>query len=78
MEINMFEKIVDIILNYVEPDEAVTPETSIKRGLCLSSFDLVCLSDEIYTEFGVVLNAEDFRECDTVGKLVTYVEGAAN
>ncbi len=73
----MFEKIVDIILNYVEPDEAVTPETSIKRGLCLSSFDLVCLSDEIYTEFGVTLNAEDFRDCDTVGKLVSYVEAAA-
>jgi acyl carrier protein len=72
----MFEKIVDIILNYVEPDEAITTETSIKRGLCLSSFDLVCLSDEIHQEFGVVLNAEDFRDCDTVGKLVAHVEGA--
>lgn len=73
----MFDKIVEIILNYVEPEEAITDETGIKRGLGLSSFDLVCLSDEIHQEFGVVLNAEDFRECDTVGKLVAHVEGAA-
>ncbi len=73
----MFDKLVDIILNYVEPEEAITPETNIKRGLCLSSFDLVCLSDEIHEEFGVVLDAEDFRDCDTLGKLVTRIECAA-
>ncbi|MBO5859612.1 MAG: acyl carrier protein [Clostridia bacterium] len=73
----MFEKLVDIILNYVEPEEEITEETGIKRGLGLSSFDLVCLSDEIHNEFGVVLNADDFRECDTVGKLVAHLECAA-
>lgn len=73
----MFEKLVDIILNYVDPDEAITAETSIKGGLCMSSFDLVCLSDEVHDEFGVVLNADDFRECDTVGKLVAHIENAS-
>ena len=73
----MFDKLVEIILNYVEPEEAITPETGIKRGLNLSSFDLVCLSDEIHQEFGVVLGADDFRECDTIGKLVARLEAAA-
>lgn len=73
----MFEKIVGIILNYVDPDEAITPETNIKSGLCMSSFDLVCLSDEIHEEFGVALTADDFRECDTVGKLVALIENSA-
>lgn len=73
----MFEKIVDIILNYVDPDEAITPETNIKSGLCMSSFDLVCLSDDIYEAFGVTLTADDFRECDTIGKLVDHIENSA-
>ncbi|MBR2868102.1 MAG: acyl carrier protein [Clostridia bacterium] len=72
----MFDKLVEIILNYVEPEEDITPETGIKRGLNLSSFDLVCLSDEIHQEFGVVLGADDFRECETVGKLVARLETA--
>ncbi len=73
----MFEKLVDIILNYVDPDEAITAETNIKSGLCMSSFDLVCLSDEVHDEFGVVLDADDFREFDTVGKLVAHIESAS-
>lgn len=73
----MFDKLVDIILNYVEPDEAITPETNIKSDLCMSSFDIVCLSDEIHQEFGVALTADDFRECDTLGKLVSHIEKSA-
>ena len=73
----MFDKVVDIILNYVEPDDAITPDTNIKSGLCMSSFDLVCLSDDIHDAFGVVLEADDFRECDTVGKLVSHIENSA-
>ena len=73
----MFEKVVDIILNYVEPEESITPDTGIKNGLSMTSFDLVCLSDEIHQEFGIVLNADDFRECDTVGSLVAHLEKCA-
>ncbi len=73
----MFEKLVDIILNYVDPDDAITADTGIKSGLCMSSFDLVCLSDDIHEEFGVALTADDFRECDTVGKLAAFIESSA-
>ena len=69
------EKLIELILNYVEPDEEITAETSIKGGLGMSSFDLVCLAEEIHGEFGVKLNAEVFRDCDTIGKLAAYIEG---
>lgn len=73
----MFDKVVNIILNYVEPDDEITADTNIKSGLCMSSFDLVCLSDDLHDEFGVVLSADDFRDCDTIGKLVAHIESAA-
>ncbi len=69
------ERLIELILNYVEPDEEITAETSIKGGLGMSSFDLVCLAEEIHGEFGVKLNAEAFRDCDTIGKLAAYIEG---
>ena len=69
------EKLIELILNYVEPDEEITADTSIKSGLGMSSFDLVCLAEEIHDEFGVKLNAEVFRDCDTIGKLADFIQG---
>ncbi len=69
----MLEKIVDIILNYVEPDDEITPDTRIKSELGMSSFDLVCFGDDLYDEFGVKIGADDFRRCNTVGKLAAYI-----
>ncbi len=70
----MFDKIVDIILNYVEPDDEITAGTSIKSDLNMSSFDLVCLADELHESFGVTLSPDDFRDCDTVGLLTEIIE----
>ncbi len=70
----MLEKIIDIILNYVEPDDEITAQTSIKADLNMSSFDLVCLADELYENFKVELSPDDFRECDTVGLLTEIIE----
>ena len=67
------EKLIELILNYVEPDEEITADTSIKSGLGMSSFDLICLGEEIYNEFGVKLKAEDFKDCDTIGELADFI-----
>ncbi len=69
------EKLIELFLNYVEPDEDITAETNIKEDLGMSSFDLVCLAEEIFGEFGVRLNAETFRNCRTVGKLAAFIAG---
>ena len=68
------EKIIEILLNYVEPDDEITEDTLIKSELGLSSFDLVCIANDIYEEFKVELSAEDFRQYETVGKLAAYIE----
>ena len=72
------EKLIELILNYVEPDDEITADTDIKSGLGMSSFDLVCLAEDIHDSFGVKLNAEVFRDCDTIGKLADYLEEHKN
>ncbi len=70
----MFEKVVDIILEFVEPDFEITEKTSVKGDLEMSSFDIVCLAGELFDAFGVELSPDDFRECDTVGLLTEIIE----
>ena len=63
------DKVIELILNYVEPDYEITAETKIKDDLGMSSFDLVCFAEELYDTFGVSFTSEDFRKYDTVGKI---------
>ncbi|MGN0573539.1 MAG: acyl carrier protein [Acutalibacteraceae bacterium] len=70
------KKVIEILLNYVEPDYEITAETKIKDDLGMSSFDLLCFGEELFDEFGVRLSADDFRKFNTVGKLADYVKGA--
>ena len=70
----MFEKIVDLLLNYVEPDDEITQDTLIKTDLGMSSFDLICFADDVFASCGVKLTADDFRNCSTVGKLAEFIE----
>ena len=70
----MFEKIKDMFLNYVEPDDEITPDTRIKSGLGMSSFDLICFADDVNATFVVKLTAEDFRNNRTVGAIADFVE----
>lgn len=68
------DKIIDLLLNYVEPDDEITADTKIKSDLGMSSFDLACLANDIRDEMGVSLSAEDFRKYRTVGELAQYIE----
>ena len=70
----MFETIRDMFLNYVEPDDEITPDTRIKSGLGMTSFDLICFADEINISFGVKLTADDFRANRTVGAISEFIE----
>ena len=70
------DKIIDLLLNYVEPDDEITADTKIKSDLGMSSFDLACLANDIRDEMGVSLSAEDFRKHRTVGELAQYIESS--
>lgn len=72
------EKIIEMLLDYVEPDEEITYDTNIKYDLGMSSFDLVCFGEDLSQEFGIQLSADDFRDCDTVGKLADFIQSKSN
>ncbi len=72
----MTEKIIDTLLNYVEPEDEITAETDIKSELGMSSFDLVCFADELYETFGVTLTPDNFRDFCTVGQLADFIGSA--
>lgn len=70
------EKIIETILNYVEPDEEITAESSLKNDCGLTSFDMVCLIDELSAQFGVEVADTEVRKCSTVGELYAlYTQG---
>ena len=70
------DKIINLLLNYVEPEEDITADTKIKDDLGMSSFDLVCLANDIRDETGILLSADDFRKYRTVGELAQYIENS--
>lgn len=70
----MFEKIVNLILDYVEPEEEITLDSGLRSDLELNSFDLVCFCADLEGAFGVVVTSEDIRNCETVKDLIKVVE----
>ncbi len=63
------ERIIETILEFVEPDEEITPESTLKGDCGLSSFDTVCLLDALCSEFGKNVDEISVRECQTVQDL---------
>ncbi len=65
-------KLIEILENYTEAEE-ITAEMSIKNDLGLSSFDIVCMIDEIEAGCGITLKPSDFSVCKTVGALAEII-----
>ena len=53
------EKLIEILENYVEVDE-IKSEDNFKLDLGMSSFDTVCMVEDIREEFDVELTVADF------------------
>lgn len=50
----MYEKICEILLNYVEePETGLTPETTFIEDLGMSSLDVMTMVGDLEDEFGV-------------------------
>ncbi|MBQ8576106.1 MAG: acyl carrier protein [Clostridia bacterium] len=67
-----FEQLVALLENYVEADE-IKAEDNFKLDLGMSSFDTMCLVNDIKDEFGVELKAVDFVNNKTVGEMAEYI-----
>jgi len=71
----MFEKLVNIIFNYVEVEpEDVHPESRFMEDLGFTSFDFMSMLGEIEDEFDVEVQQEEAANIRTVQEAVSYLE----
>lgn len=71
----MFEKLVDIICNYVEVEpEDIRPESRFIEDLGFTSFDFMSMLGEIEDEFDVEVEQTEAVNIRTVQEAVDYLE----
>lgn len=74
----MFEKLVDIIVNYVEVNkEDIKPESRFMEDLGFTSFDFMSMLGEIEDEFDLEIVQEEAADIRTVQEAVDYLEKIA-
>lgn len=71
----MFEKLVEIICNYVEVDaENVTADSRFMEDLGFTSFDFMSMLGELEDEFNVEIDQQEVAKVRTVGEAAVYLE----
>ncbi len=71
----MFEKLVEIICNYVELEaENVTAESRFMEDLGFTSFDFMSMLGELEDEFDIEIDQQEVANVRTVGDAVTYLK----
>ena len=74
----MFDKLADIITNYVEVDRAdIKPESRFMEDLGFTSFDFMSMLGEIEDELDVEIVQEEAADIRTVQEAVDYLEKLA-
>jgi len=69
----MFEKIKEIICQYVEADPSeITPDSKFRDDLGFNSYDIMCMLGDAESEFDIEIGQEDALKCSTVGELADY------
>lgn len=71
----MFEKLVEIICNYVEAEpENVTPESRFMEDLGSTSFDFMSMLGDLEDEFDIEIDQQEAADIRTVGEAASYME----
>lgn len=71
----MFEKLTEIICNYVEVEpENVKPESRFMEDLGFTSFDFMSMLGEIEDEFDIEIDQQKAADIRTVQEAVDYLE----
>ena len=71
----MFEKLVEIMVNYVEVEpENITPESRIVEDLGFTSFDFMSMLGELEDEFDIEIDQQEAANIRTVQEEVDYLE----
>ena len=71
----MFERLKEIICNYVEVEQDdIRPESRFMEDLGFTSFDFMSLLGELEDEFDVEIDQQEVAEIRTVQEAVDYLE----
>ena len=71
----MFDKLVEIIMNYVEvKKEDIKPESRFMEDLGFTSFDFMSMLGEVEEEFDVVIVQEESADIRTVQEALDYLQ----
>lgn len=74
----MFEKLADLIVNYVEVGkEDIKPESRFMEDLGFTSFDFMSMLGEVEEELDVEINPEEAADIRTVQEAVDYLNSIA-
>ena len=72
----MYEKVCEILLNYVEePEGGLTPETRFIDDLAMNSLDIMTMVGDLEDEFDITIETSELRNLFTVRELVKFLEG---
>lgn len=75
----MFERLADIIVNYVEvKKEDIKPESRFMEDLGFTSFDFMSMLGEIEDELDVEIVQEEAADIRTVQEAADYLERISN
>lgn len=70
----MFEKLVEVIENYVEVErEAIQPESRFMEDLGFTSFDFMSMLGELEEELDVEIDQQEVADIRTVKEAVDYL-----
>ena len=71
----MFDKIRDVILEYVDmPKESITPETTFLADMHMNSLDIMTMIGQLEDEYDITIETEDLSDIYTMQQLVDYIE----
>lgn len=75
---DMFEKLVEVICNYVEVEpENITPESRFMEDLGFTSFDFMSMLGDLEDEFDIEIDQQEAADIRTVGEAAEYMERLA-
>ena len=73
----MFEKLKDIILEYVDVDpEKITADANLRSDFNLNSLDIINLAVAIEDELGVSVSDRKMASFYTLGEVADYLESS--
>ena len=74
----MFEKLAEIICNYVEVEQSdVHPESCFMEDLGFTSFDFMSMLGELEDELDIEIDEQEVADIRTVQEAVDYLEKLA-